>query len=124
MTPKASAVRKMDVLRMTGAAGARRVRNVVERIGRTGVLGLGAVIVVRHTADRIEDHVLQHGAEPVGGVPNLRLGLLAELDGLGVAAALEVEDAVRAPAVLVVTDQDAIRIGRQRGLAGARQAEE
>ena len=49
---------------------------------------------------------------------------LRELDGLGVAAALEVEDAVRRPAGLVVADQRAVRIGRQRGLAGAGQAEE
>ena len=43
---------------------------------------------------------------------------------LGVAAALEIEHAVRAPAVLVVADEDAVRIGRQRGLAGAGEAEE
>ena len=53
-----------------------------------------------------------------------RLGLVRELDGLGVAAAFEIEDAVRAPAVLVVADQGAVRIGRERGLARAGQAEE
>ena len=73
---------------------------------------------------RIEHHVLQHGAEAVGGVPDHRLGFLAELDALGVAAAFEVEDAVRAPAVLVVAEQRAVRIGGQRGLAGAGEAKE
>ena len=109
---------------MTGAAGARGVRDEVERIGRAGVLGLGAVVVIGDARVRIEHHVLQHGAEAVGGVPDLRLGFPRELDGLGVAAALEIEDAVRAPAVLVVADQRAVRVGRQRGLAGAGQAEE
>ena len=47
-----------------------------------------------------------------------------KLDRLGVAAALEIEDALGAPAVLVVADQGARRIGRKRRLAGARQAEE
>ena len=102
----------------------RRVRNEVERIGRTGVLGLRAVVVIGHARDRIERHVLQHGAEAVGGVPDHRLGFLRELDGLGVAAAFEIEDAVRPPAGLIVADQDAVRVGRQRGLAGAGQAEE
>ena len=71
----------------------------MHRIGRAGVLGLGAVVVVRHAGIGIEGHVFQHGAEAVGGVPDLRLGFLAELDGLGVAAAFEIEDAVRTPAV-------------------------
>ena len=47
-----------------------------------------------------------------------------QADGLGVAAALEVEDAVVAPAVLVVADEDPLGIGRERRLARARQAEE
>ena len=109
---------------MPGAAAARGVRNEIERIGRARILGLGAVIVVRDARQRIEHHVLQHGAEAVGGVPDLRLGLVRQLDAFGVAAALEVEDAVRAPAVLVIADQRAVRIGRERGLAGAGQAEE
>ena len=47
-----------------------------------------------------------------------------EADRLRVAAALDVEDAAVAPAVLVVADQRALRVGRQRRLAGAREAEE
>src|SRR5699024_11502762 len=47
-----------------------------------------------------------------------------QVDALGVAAALEVEDAVGAPAVLVVADQLAAGVGGQGGLAGAGQAEE
>ena len=43
---------------------------------------------------------------------------------LGVAAALDVKDAHVGPTVLVVADQQARRVGRKRGLAGARQAKE
>ncbi len=74
--------------------------------------------------DRIEHDVLEHRAEALARGVDRGLGFLRELDALGVAAALEVEDAVGAPAVLVIADQRAVRIGRQRGLAGARQAEE
>lgn len=44
---------------------------------------------------------------------------LLESDGLGVAAALDVEHTAVAPAVLIVTNERAGRVGRQRGLAGA-----
>ena len=57
-------------------------------------------------------------------LPDLGLGLGREADRLGVAAALEVEDAVVAPAVLVVADQQPLGIGRERRLARAGEAEE
>ena len=44
--------------------------------------------------------------------------------GEGTYAALDVEDALLAPAMLVVADQLALRVGRQRGLAGAGETEE
>ena len=95
----------------------------MDRIGRTGVLGLRAIVEVRH-AGFIQHHVFQHGAEALRRGEDLRLSFLRQLDGLGVAAAFEVEDAGLAPAVLVVTDESALRISGERGLAGARQAEE
>jgi hypothetical protein len=113
-----------DILRLAGTAGSRGVRDEVERIGRTGVFGFRSVVEVRHAGVFIEHHVLQHGAEAVAGGEDLRFGFFRQLDALGVAAALEIEDAVIAPAMLVVTDQRAVGIGRERGLAGAGQAEE
>ena len=123
-TPNASAASITTILRLAGAAGARSVRNEVERIGRTGVLGLRAVVEIGHAGVFVEHDVFEHRAEAVAGGVDLRLGFLRQLDALGVAAAFEIEDAVLAPAVLVVADQRAVRIGRQRGLAGAGQAEE
>ena len=103
---------------------ARGVRDEFERIGRARVLGLRLVVEIDEARLGIEADILQHRAEAQGRVVDLGLGLARQLDGLGVAAALEVEHAVRAPAVLVVADQRAVRIGRERGLAGAGEAEE
>src|SRR5690606_15694056 len=60
---------------------------------------------------------------PAGGV-DLRLALAGEVDGLRVASPFEVEDAARAPAVLIIPDQVSFGVGGKRGLPGARQAEE
>ena len=73
---------------------------------------------------RIDRNVLEDRAEAVRGRVDVRLVDVAQADRLGVAAALEVEDALVAPAVLVVADQDALRIRAERGLAGAGEAEE
>src|SRR5207244_3279082 len=95
----------------------------VERVCRTRVLGLRVVVEVENPA-LVDDDVLQHGAEAVHGVPDLRLGFGGEPDRLRVAAALEVEDTLVAPAVLVVPDQEARRLRGERRLAGAGEAEE
>ena len=72
----------------------------------------------------VHDDVFHHRAEALGSGVDFRLGLGRQADHLGVAAALEVEDRGVGPAVLVVADQRAAGVGRQRRLAGARQAEE
>ena len=43
-------------------------------------------------------------------VVDVRLVLLGEVDNLSIAAALEIEDAVVIPTVLVVTDEESLRI--------------
>ena len=65
------------VLRLAGAAGARGVGDEVERIGRTGVFGLRAVVEIGHAGVRIEHDVFQHRAEALAGGVDLGLGLLA-----------------------------------------------
>ena len=113
-----------DVLRVAGASGRARVRDVFERVGRAGVLGEARVVVVGHVAGRFQHHVLEHGCPVIRRAPDGGLGVGREADRLGVAAALEIEDALLRPAVLVVAEQSAFRIGRERRLAGAGQAEE
>ena len=86
----------------------------VLRDARVGVVD--AVVVVEHD-------VLQHRAE-AERLEDVRLALGREVDRLGVAAAFDVEDAVVAPAVLVVADEMALRVGGERRLARAGEAEE
>ena len=66
----------------------------------------------------VKDDVFQDGAE-ADGVVDLGLAALLEADALGVAAALDVEDPVVAPAVLVVSNQRARRVRGQRRLPRA-----
>ena len=99
------------------------VRDLLELVGGAGVLGLREVVEVDGAA-LIDDDVLEDRPERARRPVDLGLRLRVEADHLGVAAALEVEDAVPAPAVLVVADQRAVRLGRERRLARPGEAEE
>ena len=107
---------------MAGDAGNLGVVNELDRIRAARVLRDARVGVIDH-AIFIEHDVLQHGAE-AQRLENIRLVLRRKIDRLGVAAAFDVEDSVVAPAVLVVADQMTLRVGGERRLAGAGQAEE
>ena len=124
MTPVASQVRKTTFFGCPARRGRHRVRDEVERVGAAGVLGELLVVEVEEPRDRIVDDVLEDRAEPARGREDLRLRLGGEADHLGVAAVLEVEDAVVAPPVLVVADEAARGVGRERRLPGAGEAEE
>ena len=63
----------------------------------------------------VHSDVLQQSVA-LDGVVDVGLGLLIQVNDLGVAAALEVEHAVVVPAVLVVADQQALGIGGEGGL--------
>ena len=107
-----------DIARMRCKSRSRGIGNEVERIGTTGVFGQRTVVKVRHTT-LIENDIFENSAKALSSCENLRLGLGRQPDGLCVAATLKVEDAVSAPAMLIVTDQGAGRVGRQGGLASA-----
>ena len=66
----------------------------------------------------IQSNVLQQSVS-LDGVVDIRLGLFVQVDNLGVAAALKVEDSLVVPAVLVIADQQTLGIGGQGGLAGS-----
>ena len=108
--------------RMTGHAGDLGVLNELDRIRAARVLRDARVGVI-DDAIFIEHDVLQHGAE-AQRLENIRLAFRRKIDRLGVAAAFDVEDAVVAPAVLVVADEMTFRIGGERRFARAAQAEE
>ena len=104
-------------------AGLDGAGDVGQRVAGAGVLGDGAVGVIGLMGGRIEDEVLGEAAE-LDGVVDLGLALAGKVDALGVAASLDVEDAARAPAVLVIADEAAVGVGGERRLTGAGEAEE
>ena len=122
-TPKASAVRKIMWLGMAADAGQHGIIDELERVGGTRVFGDFLGVEIESAGLRLHSDVLEHRAE-TDGVPDLRLLLARKTDALGVTAALEVEDTAMAPAVLVVTDEETVGVGRERGLAGAGEPEE
>src|SRR5690606_26486251 len=91
-----------NVLGFAGAVLDHALVDVFQRVGRTGVLRLRYVGVIRNARDRIHHHVFQYRTE-LDCVPDHRLVLLRQVDALGVATALDVEHHALAPAVLVVT---------------------
>src|SRR5690606_26395025 len=112
-----------NVLGFASAVLDHALVDVFQRVGRTGVLRLRHVGVIRNARDRIHHHVFQYRTE-LDGVPDHRLVLLRQVDALGVATTFDIEHHALAPAVLVVTDQVTLRVGGEGGLAGAGQTEE
>ena len=88
---------------MPGLLRRQRVPDLLELVRRTGVLRLRGVVEV-DDAVLVDRDVLEDRAEGVRRLVDLRLGRRREPDHLRVAAALDVEDALIAPAVLVVAD--------------------
>jgi hypothetical protein len=100
-----------------------RVGDVLDRIRAARVLGDRYVFVVGLARDWVVHDVFEDGPE-ADGVKDFWLLLARETDALGVAAALDVEDARVGPDVLVVADQQPAWIGRKRRLARAGKTEE
>ena len=98
------------------------VVDVVDRVADAGVLGDALVIEV-DLAGLVHGDVLQEGVA-TDGVVDIGLGFLVQFDDLGIAAAFKVEDALVVPAVLVVADEQTLRVGGKGGLAGAGETEE
>ena len=113
-----------DVLRVITDTIECRVGDCADVVGTAGIFRQGVVIEVEPAVFRVESDVLEHGAEPVRGTVNLGFVLRGELDHLGVASALEIENAVVAPAMFVIADEDARLVRRERRLARAAEPEE
>ena len=82
---------------------------MIDRVGNAGVLG-NALVVEVDFAFCIDGDVLEEGVA-TDCIVEVRFRLLVELDDLCVAAAFEVEDTLVVPAVLVVTDEETLRVG-------------
>mmetsp|Transcript_20020 Transcript_20020/g.41868 ORF Transcript_20020/g.41868 Transcript_20020/m.41868 type:complete len:364 (-) Transcript_20020:117-1208(-) len=96
--------------------------DVEDGVANPAVLGLGGVEVVGHVV-LLDGNVLEHGVLGNGAV-DLGLSLLGEVDSLGVASSLEVEDSVVIPSVLVVSNESPLRVGAKGGLSGPREPKE
>ncbi len=115
---------KENVVGMPALAVRGGVGDAVEGIRAACVLGDRVVRKVRLAGVGVHDHILQDGPELLRRAVDFGLTFRGDIDHLCVAAALEVVDAPVAPAVLVVPDERAARIGREGRLAGAAQAKE
>lgn len=121
-TPYESQARK-NTLRGVPAIPERIAPGMCSRVRSASVLGDRVVVPLDSPRERVDHRVLEHRAE-ADRLEDLRLCLRREANHLGIAAALEVEHTVRAPAVLVVAQETAGWIGRERGLARAGKPEE
>ncbi|CCK04198.1 hypothetical protein BN129_2956 [Cronobacter sakazakii 701] len=98
------------------------VIDVVNRVGDAGVFGFRGIV-------KIDAAVVTHGdvfqqRVAANGVIDIRLSFFGEANGFGIAAAFEVKHAVIVPAVFVIANKAAFRIGGKRRLAGAGEAKE
>ena len=84
------------------------VFDMVDRVRYTGVLGDTLVSEI-NLAFCINGYVLQQSVA-LDCIVDIRLGFLIQVDNLCIAAALEVEYAVVIPAMLVVADQQTLRV--------------
>ena len=93
-----------DVPGVAANAGNHRIADEVDGIGRAGILGDRIQIEQQGARVRIDDDVFQDGAKALGSRVDFGFGFSREIDYLGVTSAFKVEDAVIAPAMLIITD--------------------
>ena len=115
---KGIACEKDDVVGVTSLLRLMPVFDVVDRVADAAVLRFADVVVVGRAVivfpHVFEERVFLDRSEDLG------LVILREINCLGVAAALKVEDAIVVPAVLVVADEVPCGVSGEGGLAGAR----
>src|SRR5579863_2257137 len=101
-----------------------RVFDIRERVGCASILGHAVVIQIETAGNRIEADVFQDGAEAAGATVDLGFGFRRKPNYLRIAAIFKVENTVITPAVLVIADEPAVRIGGERCLPCSRKPEE
>ena len=87
---------------------------MIDRVRNTSILGYALICEVDLTV-LVYRYVLEERVS-ADGVIDVRFRLLVEVDDLSVATAFEVEYTVIVPAVLVVTDEETLRVCRKGSL--------
>lgn len=98
-------------------------RDELDGVSAASVLSDANIIVVRNTRSGVVDNILEDGAE-ADSPENIGLLLSGEVDALGIATTLDVEDTGIGPDVLVVANKESVGVGRKGGLARPGQTEE
>lgn len=86
------------------------VGNVFDRVSATSILSDADVIVIWNARHGVIDDVLED-ATVANGVVDIRFLLCGEVNALGVASTFDVEDTSVGPDVLIVTNEETVRIG-------------
>lgn len=111
-----------QVLGVSTYGGDLGIGDGLKRITHTGVLSDAAVTVVHISVDVIR-HILKYGV-PLDGVEDIGLGLRAQVDGLGIAAAFHVVHTLVGPHVLVISEHETTGVSAQGGLSSSTESEE
>src|SRR3954470_13060624 len=113
-TPKASQVRKITSVGWPARHGTFALW--MNSIGYAPRVFSVMVVSVKST-DRSSSRTTFSSTAPKR-LKNIGLVLGRQIDGLGIAAALDIENAIVAPAVLVVANQEALGVRREGRFAG------
>src|SRR6476661_3638116 len=108
---------------MTTHTGGHHVLNIINRIGHTCIFGQRAISVIGFAGLLIQNNVFTDRTE-THRIIDLRLMFPGEVDTLGITAALEIEDTIISPTMLIITDQAPIWVSGKARLAGTRKAKE
>jgi hypothetical protein len=92
------------------------VLNVVNGIRNPGIFSHLAVGIVHFAGSGFKPAVFQKRAEPDGFV-NIGFAFFAQVDDFGIASTFEIENLFSGPAVFVVANQFAVRVGRECGFS-------
>ena len=112
-----------DIFGSGADRGFEGVGDKVEGVGDAGVLCDGAVAEIDPVGAGEEAGILYECAGS-DGVEDAGFFFFTQVNTFGVATAFEIEDGSGGPAVFVDSDQPAVGVGAEGGLAGAAQSEE
>ena len=88
----------------------------VNWVRHTTVLGLRNVVVIDLLRRSIDRDILKHSTR-FNCIINVRFILDRQVNGFCIASTLEIEDSIIIPSMLIISDQESVRISRECGLS-------